>query len=1003
MRTDALRRALVFAVLFGGAMGLVAWLAGRRERTAPAANDTKPEVLVHPGDVAPVAPNVSVGTSDDGTLTHDAVAVIEGKPHRFRAWTAAWKKSTPRESSDPEVALYDVTALRVVLYPQPQTATSAPVAEGGPGTTRLTSKTGSLEYRRNVRTSAHLTGDVLIERFDPDRGDLRLATQSLDCALDSAGGSERRTAHTPDPVTIDAGRAHIQGTGLDADLAETTCRVTLLADVKGRFDAAPGSLTVTGPAPGTEPRPTVVTCSGPCELVSLDTKAKPADRRWKATFRDDVHVVQGEDSLDCDLLEVEFKLGETKAAKGQLPPEHVVATGHVHARGRTEARRFEVVCAKATRSRSGTVGNETDVVVFEGSPVMDVRGRFGTARAPGQPAPKDETTAGRLEIRCDGTATMTTRKAGKQASQPNRTNVVFEKNVVARQWDDEKAADATGELRAQIVTLFGTRLDGGQFVPDTLTAEGPGGVDIKRPDFTSHSAVATWMGDGAMGIDHYLLSGRPGNGPPKVVCSGVAPLGFGKAEKAKADSVVVLESDDNVTVNLFRERSPNPNAPPRPYATLSAGPRVVMTQSVAGKDVALLTADQLDATMAPGRRLEQVRAQGGAHAWGVGPDGSQREVYGTRILLDELVAPEGQPHPARITALGEESAPAVAIVHETDGHAADIRAETLRYDQEGALVTASGHVVINASVPAKEQKPGTPAAAAPKLTDGAVKITAAEARAELGAAAGDKQELRKVTATGGVLIDGKVNRITGDDVVYDAVTGVAEVTGSPARVVNLGESERYTSFVNADLIRAYFDVASNDPSRKGQLLRATCPKGGLIVRYIDPPGPDGRPVPGTTARRLQVRSDGPMEITRAEATAVDNVRADMWSLAPSGDWTIQDATLYCERAHLTFEGDTPGAVKDRLRTADLTGSPTRQVIVETPEMRARADRVDINCAASTMRLSTSSERSVYVHRLVEGSQALCDGVTFNYKTHEWTDLDRPRDTEEQPPVRTEAK
>jgi hypothetical protein len=146
-----------------------------------------------------------------------------------------------------------------------------------------------------------------------------------------------------------------------------------------------------------------------------------------------------------------------------------------------------------------------------------------------------------------------------------------------------------------------------------------------------------------------------------------------------------------------------------------------------------------------------------------------------------------------------------------------------------------------------------------------------------------------------------------------------------------------------------------------------------------------------------------MEITRAEATAVDNVRADMWSLAPSGDWTIQDATLYCERAHLTFEGDTPGAVKDRLRTADLTGSPTRQVIVETPEMRARADRVDINCAASTMRLSTSSERSVYVHRLVEGSQALCDGVTFNYKTHEWTDLDRPRDTEEQPPVRTEAK
>jgi len=999
MRTDGLRRALVFAVLFGGAMGLVAWLAGRRTKTATVAEDARPQELVHPGDVAPVAPSVSVGASDDGTLTHDAVTVIDGKPHRFRAWAASWRKAAPRESSDPEVALQDVTALRVVLFPQPQTASSKPVAEGDPGTTRLTSDSGSLEYRRNVHTSAHLTGHVLIERFDPERGDLRLATPSLDCSLDSQGGTERRTAQTPDPVTIDAGRAHIQGTGLDADLAETTCRVTLLADVKGRFDAPPGALTATGGAAGTGPRATVVTCSGPCELVSLDTKAKPADRRWKVTFKDNVHVVQGEDSLDCDLLEIEFRMGDTKTAKGQLPPEHVVATGHVHARGRTESRRFEIFCAKATRSRTGTVGYETDIVVFEGSPVMDVRGRMGTARAPGQAPPKDDATTGRLEIRCDGAATMTTRRAGKQASQPNRTNVLFEKNVVARQWDDEKAADATGELRAQIVTLFGTRLDDGPFQPDTLTAEGPGGVDIKRPDFTSHSAVATWMRDSAMGIDHYLLSGRPGNGAPKIICAGVAPLGFGKAEKAK-DSVVVLESDENVTINLFDERPTQPNSAPRPYATLTAGPRVVLTQSVGCKDVALLTADRLDATMAVGRRLEQVRAQGGAHAWGLGPDGSQREVYGTRILLDELVAPEGQPHAARITALGEESAPAVAIVHKSDGNAADIRAETLRYDQEGALVTASGHVVINASVPAKEPKPG---ATAPKLTDGGVKITASEARAELGTAAGDKQELRKVTATGGVLIDGKVNRISGDDAVYDAVTGVAEVTGSPARVVTLAESERYTSFVNADLIRAYFDAASNDPSRKGQLLRATCPKGGLIVRYIDPPGADGKAVAGSAPRRLQVRSDGPMEITRTEATAVDNVRADMWSLAPSGDWTIQDATIYCDRAHLTFETDAPGETKDRLRTAVLTGSTGRQVIIESPEMRARADRVDVNCAASTMRLSTSSENSVYFHRLTTGSQALCDGVTFNYKTHEWSELDRPRETEELPPVRTEAK
>jgi len=254
-----------------------------------------------------------------------------------------------------------------------------------------------------------------------------------------------------------------------------------------------------------------------------------------------------------------------------------------------------------------------------------------------------------------------------------------------------------------------------------------------------------------------------------------------------------------------------------------------------------------------------------------------------------------------------------------------------------------------------------------------------------------------------VLIDGKVNRISGDAVVYDAATGIAEVTGSPARVVTLAESERYTSFVNADLIRAHFDVASNDPSRRGQLLRASCPKGGLIVRYIDPPGADGKPVAGSTPHRLQVRSDGPMELTRTEATATGNVRADMWSLAPSGDWTILNATLYCDRAHLTFEADATGATKERLRTADLTGSARRQVIIESPEMRGRADRVDIDCAASTMRLSTSSENSVYVHRLATGSQALYEGVTFNYKTHEWSELDGFRETEGPPPARTEAK
>src|SRR6185503_9458954 len=189
-------------------------------------------------------------------------------------------------------------------------------------------------------------------------------------------------------------------------------------------------------------QPTDVTCSGACELVSLGTAARGQDRRWKATFHDDVHVVQGADSLDCDLLEIEFKMGETKADDG-LPAQHVVATGHVRVKGATETRTYDVVCGKATHRREGVVGKELDIVVFEGAPVMNMYGPLAMTTATGKEPKKKPDGRGRMEIRCDGEATMTTRKAGTLATSPHRTNVVFEKNVVVRQWDDEKAAATT--------------------------------------------------------------------------------------------------------------------------------------------------------------------------------------------------------------------------------------------------------------------------------------------------------------------------------------------------------------------------------------------------------------------------------------------------------------------------------------------------------------------------------------------------------------------------------
>ena len=257
---------------------------------------------------------------------------------------------------------------------------------------------------------------------------------------------------------------------------------------------------------------------------------------------------------------------------------------------------------------------------------------------------------------------MTTRRAGTAAAA--RTNVVFEKNVVAKQWDDEKLEAPTGEMRAPRATLDGTRLEDGPFQPDTLRAEG--GVDIARPGLHVALRDRRVVPVADVGIDRYLLAGSP-----KVVYAGVKPLPTFGRPKAVSDSRLVLEAADSVKIDVYEERPPAPNAPPRPSMTLAAGPRVVLVQTADGEEVSRATADQLDATIAQGGRLEQVRASGGAHVWGVGADGRQRDVYGTRIVLDELKLPPGAPkdapHPAQVTALGDESAPAVAIVREKDG------------------------------------------------------------------------------------------------------------------------------------------------------------------------------------------------------------------------------------------------------------------------------------------------------------------------------------------------
>lgn len=979
MQRDTLRRLLVFAVLFGAAIGALVWLAGGfrgAERTLEDADQPPPE---DPGDLARIAEGFSIGASTEGTLSNDTVRVVGGKPRRFRAWTTSWRRSAPKKSADPEVGIQEVEDPRVVLFPEPAGPDAGPVEDGAPGTTRVTAKRGVLEYQRGVRTTARLSGDALLERFDPERGGMRIASPALDLVFETKDGAERRIARTAERVTIDGSGAHVEGEGLESDLTGDDCRITVLRDVKGRFDAAEGSLTGTGGAPGAKGEPTDVSCAGACEIVALDPRSRGPSRRWKAVFHDDVRVLQGDDLLTCDLLEVEFRMAGDKGGVAPVPADRIVASGHVRAKGRTETREFEVLCERATRSVQGSVGNEVDTVLFEGAPVMNLFGPLGAGKRAetGAPAPR-----GRLEIRCRGTATMETRRAGRQANAPVRTNVLFQEDVVARHWDDELSETPPAELRAPRARLLGERLADGKLRPETLTAEG--GVDLTRAEFVSRSETATWTRLAEAAVDRYLLTGKP-----RVTWSGAAPLQpFGRPKDAR-DTRLVLESADGIRVDVDARR--DAAAKPRPYAQLSASPRAVAAQYVEGEEVTRCTADQIDATLGADRRLEQVRASGGAHLWGRGEDGEQRDVYATRIRLDQLVPPPGSPpdapRSAMLTAVGEENTPAVATVREKDGTRNDVRASLLRYDEDGALVTATGDVV--ATVSGADAEP--PEKGAPALPAGGVRIAASEARVRLapGESEGSPRRVLGVAASGGVRIDAGENQVHGREATYDAVAGIAEVKGAPARLVSTRESERYTSFVNADLLRAYFDV-SPGAGERNRFLRASAPQGGIIVRYIDPPGPDGKPLAGQTPRRLQVASSGPIEVTNAEGTAVGDVRADLWSLAPSGQWTIAVATLYCERAHLTFDPDAEGAARERLRTLTATGNPERQVLVQSARYRAFADRIVLDAASHTMHLQTTSEKSIYVRDLERGTQLLYDGVKFDYETQEWREGERVR-------------
>jgi lipopolysaccharide-assembly LptC-related protein len=986
---DSVRRAVVFLGLFGAVLGVLIWRAGGlRARTN--SGDEGPPPTEHAGPLAPIAPDLSMGASENGTITRDDTKLVDGRPVRWRAWTASWKSAVPRPAANPDESVQDIDAPRLVLYPEPRRGDARPVAEGGPGTTTVTSRTGTLKDRRGVRTEIRLAGDVAVDHVDPDRGDAHLRTNSLDVTLQEANGVTKRHVASADRVAVTGARGRIEGVGLDGEVAGSACAVTLLEDVKASFLMRGGVLS--GGSAAAKDVPLVVTCAGAAELVALDDTPRPADRRWKATFHDKVHVVQADSVVDCDLLEVEFRMGELKSADA-LPPERVVATGHVRVQGTTETRVFTITADKATHSREGATGVETDVVLFEGNPVLDVQGAVGPAGRLG----KDAAAAPqRLEIRSAATATMTTRRSGKNALW--RTSVAFEKDVVARQWDDAtKGGDPTAEMRAPIATLYGTRLENAAFQPEALTAQGPGGVELKRRDMTGHGNAATWFRKPEAGVDTYILQGNS-----SVTYRGPQALHpFGRA-KTSEDGRIVIESGDNLTVDVWGDAAPRaPNAPPAQYAKFTADRGVVFRQLDGDAEIYRLAADTVTATVDASHELEQAVATGApkrpAHIWGLAEDGQERDLYGTTIRLDRDVmpagTPKGAPRTSQVLAVGDASGPAVVVLREKDGSRHEARAERLHYHDDGraALVTASRNVVatLDMSVREAERKDLS------QYVAGAVTVSANDAKIELAPATeakATKRQLRRVVAEGRVSVDGRRNRLVGESLDYDAATGIAELRGHDARLVSLMESSRYTNSVNAPLLRAYLDV-SEDPAKRGELIRAACPEGGMILRYIDPPDAAGGAAQGSVPRRLQLQSDGPIEVTREDATAVgDDVAARLQHLEGADSWT-PDVTAWCNRAHMTYDLGATGGARDRVTTLEAEGRPDRPVRVDTPRFTGTATRVEIDAKKPVLHLASSPGHPVKVKDKTDQRTVYTDDGWWNYAKREWELVTRFRETE----------
>ncbi len=977
-RLAGLRRVAIFGVVFGGIMAVVIWSAGgvtsgyEGPRVTPVArpDDT--------GSVLPMRGGFSVGDGSGVHVTRDGTEVVDGQPLPYRAFEARWARQKPRPGSSSEQRRLHAEQFALLLFHLRPTPTEPrPRAIEGPDTTRIDAREAELSIREGEEFRADLVGDVTVTRHAVD-GDLTLRSERL--FVDA----ETRQASTEEHVVVEGRGAHIEGTGLDADL--DTPRALLKRDVTGTFLTRPGELAGEGGVPGAAPVPATITCSGSAEVHGVGKSQK----RWRVEFRENVTVVQGDRTLRCGRLEIEFRLAS--GTRDGLEILRSVADGNVLAEGLREdgASTYSIRAVSAETTRDAKGGND---VTFLGGTQAIFEGVLSTSGT------------GRVEVTCAGPAVFHTDGAASRPDRPVRSHATFRDGVVAKQWN-AKTGDLETEIAAPVVSLLGARdaAAGGRLVPEALTATGSDAerVHLKRLALRAQSGNVTWTVHPEQGIERLILTGTP-----TASFDDTGGMNLTGVARDDQPARLLLTASNEINATYYR---PEDLAPEQPLALVSATGGVVVRRIVGERESYRMSAQTTDVRVAQDRRPSSLRAHGDVLVTGRGERPGDRHVTlrGDRLSASRMGDATADPTTStNVVVVGEPRRPASARLEEAriDGRPArvhELRAVELRYQDGGTQLIArrGARAVINRSADATEGD----------ALSGEISILASEIRATLRESDGSAtprrtDDLLGIAASGGVTLESRRTVVTGADLTYDHVGGRAVVTGRPARALLRATNPvmsdpalsdpglapdanvSYDSFVHSDRIEV--ELA---PAREGQrreVKRITC-QGGRIIRYLfDDPTPETpRPLP----ERLRIDAEGPIELKPSGGRASGNVQM-RWESLDAGHRWVQDAQLTCERVSLTFDPKATGRLQDRVTYAIAEGSARRNVVLTSSRgLRATSDRVEVRGSWLLLR-SRSSNLVHVVENDPEKGRARefdCTQGDWNYRTREWREFRRFR-------------